>query len=68
MAQVEKKHIGAGSQGKGDGTGAMTAEANVPENMALSNRDRQEQGRRGRDGKWIQAEQRHDSELNQQKK
>ena len=68
MAQVDKKHIGAGSQGKRDGTGAVTPEANVPENRVLSNRDRREQGRRGRDGKWIQAEQEHDSELNQQKK
>jgi hypothetical protein len=67
MAQVDKKHVGAGSQGKGDGGGAMTPEKDVPENAVLSNRDKQSKGTRGRDGKWIQAEQGHDSELNQRK-
>jgi hypothetical protein len=65
MAQASKKHFGAGTQGKGDGSGGMARDANVPENTVLSNRDKaQSTGQRGQDGKWIQAEQRHDTELN----
>jgi hypothetical protein len=67
MANASKKHVGAGVQGKGDGTGAM-AEATVPENTILSNRDNAQHSReRGRDGKAIQTEQMHDHELNQDK-
>ena len=67
MAHADKKHVGAGAQGKGDGSGGMTPEADVPENSVLPNRDKQQRGERGRDGKWIQAGQGHDSELNQNK-
>jgi hypothetical protein len=69
MAHASKKHLGAGSQGKGDGSGGLAPPADIPENMALSNRDKaQHPTGRGQDGKWIQAEQGHDSELNQNKK
>jgi hypothetical protein len=42
MANADRKHIGSGAQGKGDGTGAMTElDPDVlPENMVLSNRDK----------------------------
>jgi hypothetical protein len=68
MAKADKKHIGAGSHGKGDGSGGMAREADVPDNAVLANRDKQQSGDRGRDGKWIQAEQSHDGELNQNKR
>jgi hypothetical protein len=70
MAKASKKHMGAGLQGKSDGTGAMTeSTGDLPENMILSNRDKaQHSADRGQDGKWIQTEQMHDHELNQQKK
>ena len=68
MGQAGKKHVGAGAQGKGGGSGGMTSEAEVPENTVLSNPDKQQTGERGRDGKWIQVEQGHDFELNQNKR
>jgi hypothetical protein len=68
MANADKKHVGASSHGKGDGSGGMAREADVPENTVLANRDKQQSGDRGRDGKGIQAEQLHDSELNQSKR
>ena len=69
MARASKKHFGAGSQGKGTGSGGMTKSPDVPENTILSNRDKANHTRdRGRDGKWIQTEQLHDNELNQVKK
>ena len=40
MAKARKKHVGAGTHGKGDGSGGMTSEAGVPENIVLSNRER----------------------------
>ncbi|RVB25165.1 hypothetical protein EN918_27145, partial [Mesorhizobium sp. M7A.F.Ca.CA.004.05.1.1] len=42
MARGSKKHIGAGSQGKGSGTGAMTVtpKDKLEENQVLSNRDK----------------------------
>ena len=42
MAQASKKKMGVRSQGKSDGSGAMTvlAEGTLPENMVLSNRDK----------------------------
>jgi len=42
MSNASKKHIGAGAQGKGDGTGALTNERAVPENVVLSNRDKKQ--------------------------
>jgi len=68
MTRASKKHIGAGAQGKGDGSGALSGNADIPENMVLSNRDKaQHSQERGQDSKWVQAEQRHDSELHQKK-
>jgi len=69
MSNASKKHIGAGAQGKGDGTGALTNERSVPENMILSNRDKkQHSDSRGQDSKWVQTEQSRDHELNQDKR
>ena len=63
MANASKKQIGAGSQGKGTGTGAMT-ETNssvIGENMVLSNRDKAAHSdQRGQDSRWVQTEQRKD--------
>jgi hypothetical protein len=68
MSNASKKHTGAGAQGKGDGTGALTNETAVPENMPLSNRDKkQHSDDRGQDSKRIQTEQLRDHELNQDK-
>jgi hypothetical protein len=68
MAHADKKHFGPGAQSKGSGTGAMTNDPPIPENVVLSNRDKAQDSRgRGQDGKRIQAEQMHDSELNQHK-
>jgi hypothetical protein len=68
MAKASKKHFGAGSQGKGDGSGGMSGNAEIAENMVLSNRDKaQHSDERGQDAKWVQAEQRHDTELHQKK-
>jgi hypothetical protein len=68
MAQASKKHFGAGSQGKGDGSGGLSGNADIRENAVLYNRDKaQHSDERGQDAKWIQAEQRHDTELNRKK-
>ena len=68
MAKASKKHIGAGSLGKGDGSGGLSGNADIAENMVLSSRDKaQHSHERGQDGKWVQSEQRHDSELHQKK-
>lgn len=70
MANASSKNMGAGNQGKGDGTGAMTDidKDLVPENMVLSNRDKaQHSQERGLDSKTIQNEQFHDNESNQLK-
>lgn len=61
------KRIGAGSQGKGNGTGAMTdlRPNMVQENRVLSNRDKSRHTKeRGQDGKWLQTEQLKDHEAN----
>ena len=69
MAHASKKHVGTGAKGKSDGTGARTEAAVVPENMILSNRDKaQHPSGRGQDSKWVQTEQMHDHEHNQDKK
>jgi|SRR3954447_5282066 len=63
MASASKKKIGVGSQGKLDGSGAMTvlAEGILPENMVLSNRDKSlHSGERGLDSRQVQTEQFHD--------
>jgi hypothetical protein len=69
MANASKKHVGAGAKGKGDGSGAMTESADLPENMILSNRDKSlHSNDRGQDTKWVQTEQRHDHQGNQKKR
>jgi len=58
MANANHKHIGKGSKGKGDGSGAMTnlQSEKLPENMVLSNRDKaQHSSERGLDGKAVQS-------------
>lgn len=67
MAKASKKHIGIGSKGKRDGSGAMTdiEKENIPENMVLSNRDKASHPHeRGLDSKEIQTEQLHDHSAN----
>jgi hypothetical protein len=63
----DSKHIGKGSQGKGDGSGAMTdlQEGMLEENQVLSNRDKaQHSEARGLDGKNVQTEQYQDHAAN----
>lgn len=58
-----KKQIGAGSQGKGTGAGAMSRlpEGLLGENMVLSNRDKaQHNDQRGLDSRAVQTEQYQD--------
>ena len=67
MANASKNHMGPATQGKGDGSGAMTElpEGILPENMVLSNRDKkQHSAERGLDSKEIQTEQYHDHAAN----
>ena len=67
MANASHKHIGAGAQGKGDGTGAMTTveTGDIPDNMVLSNRDKAQHGdQRGLDGQAVQTEQYRDHASN----
>ncbi len=63
MANASKKTAGTGSQGKGDGTGAMTElpEGVLAENMVLSNRDKSRHSdERGLDSRQVQTEQYRD--------
>src|SRR4051812_22804706 len=63
MAKADKHSMGPGTQGKGDGTGAMTElpEGILPENRVLSNRDKSRHSdERGLDGRHVQTEQYHD--------
>ncbi|MFC5067168.1 hypothetical protein [Flaviflagellibacter deserti] len=63
MANADRKHMGKGTQGKGDGTGAMTDlnPEDIAENMVLSNRDKsQHSGGRGLDSKQVQTDQMRD--------
>ena len=67
MANADHKHFGAGSQGKGDGHGAMTDTPHdrIKDNMVLSNRDKSRHSNdRGQDSKWVQNEQLKDHEAN----
>jgi hypothetical protein len=60
MSKGGKKHIGAGTHGKGAGSGARSDVPNdkIGENMVLSNRDKSQHSEsRGMDGKHIQTEQ-----------
>jgi hypothetical protein len=68
MAKANKRHIGAGALGKGDGSGGLSGDAEIAENKVLSNWDKTlHSHERGQDSKWVQTEQRHDSELHQKK-
>jgi len=63
MAKADKHSMGPGTQGKGDGTGAMTElpEGILPENRVLSNRDKSRHSdERGLDSRHVQTEQYHD--------
>jgi len=63
MANASKKKMGVGTQGKGNGTGAMTVlkEGVLPENMVLSDRDKAiHSGERGLDSRQVQTDQFHD--------
>jgi hypothetical protein len=63
MAHESKKKMGLGSQGKLDGTGAMTVlpDGVLPENMVLSNRDKASHSEeRGLNSRQIQTDQFHD--------
>ena len=67
MANASKKHMGSSTQGKGDGTGALTElpDGILEENMVLSNRDKsQHSDERGLDSKAVQTEQFHDHAAN----
>jgi len=67
MTQSGRKHFGPGAQGKGAGTGALTAlpKDKIGENMILSNRDKsQHSDQRGNDSKYIQSEQLQDHAAN----
>lgn len=67
MANASKKHIGEGSRGKGDGSGAMTHldTSLVGENDILSNRDKKAHGKaRGLDGNAVKSEQYQDHSSN----
>jgi hypothetical protein len=67
MANANRKHFGAGSQGKSDGSGAMTVldDEKLPDNMVLSNRDKaQHSQERGLDSKAVQTEQYQDHAAN----
>lgn len=67
MAHASKKHIGEGSQGKGDGSGAMTHMDldKIGPNEILSNRDKsQHPNGRGLDGKAIKSQQYQDHVAN----
>jgi hypothetical protein len=69
MAKADKHHMGPGSQGKGDGSGAMTdlPEGILGENEVLSNRDKSQHDQtRGLDGKAVQTEQYQDHAANRQ--
>ncbi|QLF69800.1 hypothetical protein FE840_009745 [Peteryoungia desertarenae] len=64
MADADGKHMGRGSQGKGDGSGAMTdiQKDMLPENEVLSNRDKSQHPKsRGLDSKHVQNEQYQDN-------
>lgn len=67
MAKASRKHMGPATQGKGDGTGAMTdlPEGGIEDNQVLSNRDKSRHSdERGLDGKAVQTEQLQDHAAN----
>lgn len=64
MAKADRKHFGAGAQGKGDGTGAMTEleDEKVRKSRILSNRDKVQDAteERGLDTANVRNESFHD--------
>jgi hypothetical protein len=67
MAHASKTHFGEGSQGKKDGTGAMTHMdlSKIGENDVLSNRDKKvHTSGRGLDGKAVKSDQYQDHAAN----
>jgi hypothetical protein len=67
MANANNKHMGPGSQGKGDGSGSNTELPRdmVGENDVLSNRDKaQHNENRSLDGKQVRNDQRQDHPAN----
>jgi len=67
MANADKKHLGAGAQGKRAGNGGLTdiPREMIEENQVLSNRDKKQHSHeRGQDSKEIQTEQLQDSATN----
>ncbi|WP_087003810.1 hypothetical protein [Rhizobium sullae] len=67
MVDSSKKHIGRGSQGKGDASGAASTvdDERLGENMVLSNRDKAQHSKtRGLDSKNIKTEQYQDHAAN----
>ncbi|MFG5120151.1 hypothetical protein [Methylorubrum sp. POS3] len=63
MAKADRHSMGPGTQGKGDGSGAMTElpEGVLGENQVLSNRDKSRHSdERGLDSRHVQTEQYHD--------
>lgn len=63
MAKADRHSMGPGTQGKGDGGGAMTElpEGVLGENQVLSNRDKSRHSdERGLDSRHVQTEQYHD--------
>lgn len=67
MAHASKTHIGEGSQGKKDGSGAMTHMdlSKIGENDVLSNRDKKVHSKeRGLDGNAIKSDQYQDHSAN----
>lgn len=67
MAKASKKGMGVGTQGKGDGSGALTeiSKDEIGENAVLSNRDKsRHSGDRGLDSKTVQTEQLQDHPMN----
>lgn len=67
MANADRHKMGAATQGKGTGTGAMTdlPDGILEENMVLSNRDKSRHSdERGLDSKMVQTEQYQDHAAN----
>jgi hypothetical protein len=60
MANADRKRFGAGTKGKGDGTGAMSEldDASVRKNQILSNRDKKQMAtdERGLDTRSVQTD------------
>lgn len=67
MAHASKTHFGGGSQGKKDGSGAMTHMdlSKIGANDVLSNRDKKARGNdRGLDGNAVKSDQYQDHSAN----